>query len=386
MLGKTAEAIEFFIQDISPLYLEILNNLEKQSEKLKADSEKIISQSKTQAEVLQYTIIGSSLLLTLIILFGGISFRNQLLLALNNITNELKESSLTLNNTSAKVATTSDFLSESSTEQNATIQATSQAIQEISQMTEINKNNVTTSANNAKDSLDKIDEGKKAIQQMLSSLAKINESNGKMIEQVATNDKDFSKVISVIKTIDEKTKIINDIVFQTKLLSFNASVEAARAGEHGKGFAVVAEEIGNLAVMSGNAANEISTLLNESVKQVNEIAKNSQTSMVNIVELGKATLSDGNINAENCNIIFDRISAQSQDICSVLEEINAGTKEQSKGIDEVNKSMLQLHDVANKSEQVAQESTQMSEKLKDQSGSLVSVVDNLITMMTGSKS
>ncbi len=56
--------------------------------------------------------------------------------------------------------------------------------------------------------------------------------------------------------IGDKTKVINDIVFQTKRLSFNASVEAARAGEHGKGFAVVAEEVGNLAQMSKDKVQE----------------------------------------------------------------------------------------------------------------------------------
>ena len=60
-----------------------------------------------------------------------------------------------------------------------------------------------------------------------------------------------------MEQIKDKVNIINDIVFQTKLLSFNASVEAARAGENGKGFAVVAEEVGNLASVSGKAANEI---------------------------------------------------------------------------------------------------------------------------------
>lgn len=206
-----------------------------------------------------------------------------------------------------------------------------------------------------------------------------------MVEQISRNDTEFAEVINVIKNIDEKTKIINDIVFQTKLLSFNASVEAARAGEHGKGFAVVAEEIGNLAVMSGTAANEISELLNTSVNRVNDIVKNSQSSMNNIVESGKSTIDEGNKNAENCNIIFDQISSESQSICNILEEINAGTQEQSKGIEEVNKSMLQLNDVANKSEQVAQESLQMSTKLNEQSVSLGQIVDELVVMLNGKK-
>lgn len=107
--------------------------------------------------------------------------------------------------------------------------------------------------------------------------------------------------------------------------------------------------------------------------------------MNNIVESGKSTIDEGNRNAENCNIIFDQISSESQSICNILEEINAGTQEQSKGIEEVNKSMLQLNDVANKSEQVAQESLQMSTKLNEQSVSLGQIVDELVVMLNGKK-
>jgi methyl-accepting chemotaxis protein len=82
-----------------------------------------------------------------------------------------------------------------------------------------------------------------------------------------SND-EISSIVKVIAEIGDKTKVINDIVFQTKLLSFNASVEAARAGEQGKGFAVVAEEVGNLATMSGKAAEEISSMLGDSMGKV----------------------------------------------------------------------------------------------------------------------
>src|SRR6056297_538175 len=56
----------------------------------------------------------------------------------------------------------------------------------------------------------------------------------------------------IVEQIKKKTAVINDIVFETQLTSFNASIEAARAGQHGKGFAVVAEEVGKLARLSGD--------------------------------------------------------------------------------------------------------------------------------------
>ncbi len=385
LLGKTSEAIEYFIGDVSPLYLQTLQELETQGDGVRQKTQAFIQESEAQAVKLKYSVIASSVLMILVIIIGGLSFRRGLVQVLKQISEQLSLSTVTLNETSAKVATTSDFLSESSTEQNATIQATSQAVQEISQMTDINRNNVQISTKNAKDSQVKITEGKEAISQMLSSINQISLSNKQMVEQITKNDKEFAEVVNVIQNIDEKTKVINDIVFQTKLLSFNASVEAARAGEHGKGFAVVAEEIGNLAIMSGQAANEISSLLGTSVSRVNDIVKKSQTSMVGIVESGRHTIEEGNKNAENCNVIFDQISSESENICNILEEINAGTQEQSKGIEEVNKSMLQLNDVANKSEQVAQESLQMSARLNDQSESLGKIVDDLVIMLNGKK-
>lgn len=383
LLGKTSEAIEFFIQDVSPQYLKILIELELNGGIIRQKSVEFIKTSDKEAISLRYLVIASSVLMVLLIAVGGLTFRKNLVSVLKNITTQLNTSSSTLNETSLKVASTSDFLSESSTEQNATIQSTSQAVQEISQMTEINRSNVNNSTANAQNSQQKIAQGKEAISQMLNSINKISQSSSKMVEQVNRNDIEFAEVVNVIKTIDEKTKVINDIVFQTKLLSFNASVEAARAGEHGKGFAVVAEEIGNLAVMSGHAASDISELLNNSVRKVNDVVKNSQSSMVEIVENGKKTIQEGNENAENCNIIFDEISLESKSICNILEEINAGTQEQSKGIEEVNKAMLQLNDVANKSEQVAQDSLQMSSKLKSQSESLSSIVEELFVMING---
>jgi methyl-accepting chemotaxis protein len=82
---------------------------------------------------------------------------------------------------------------------------------------------------------------------LIHALLEINTTSTTLIEKVTDGNQQIVGIVGMIQEIGNKTKIINDIVFQTKLLSFNASVEAARAGEQGKGFAVVASEVGSLA-------------------------------------------------------------------------------------------------------------------------------------------
>ena len=122
---------------------------------------------------------------------------------------------------------------------------------------------VNKSVDNANSSTEKANlsheiatEGRESVNQMRLSMQDIENSINHMSHQVGESNEQIENIVKIIGEISNKTAIINDIVFQTKLLSFNASVEAARAGEHGKGFAVVAEEVGNLAQMSGTAAKE----------------------------------------------------------------------------------------------------------------------------------
>ena len=119
--------------------------------------------------------------------------------------------------------------------------------------------------------------------------------------QVETGNLKIAEIIKMIEEISQKTRVINDIVFQTKLLTFNASVEAAREGEHGKGFALIAEEIGNLAQMSGNAATEISALLETSVQKVDQIISESKSSVGQSVQEGKQKVMFGTDIARRCH-------------------------------------------------------------------------------------
>ena len=145
-------------------------------------------------------------------------------------------------------------------------------------MIKSNSDNTIQAVGVAHENLNYVETGKSIIDEMNAIVQDIHSGNEEMVKQVNNSNEEVEKIISIIKTIGDRTKVINDIVFQTKLLSFNASVEAARAGEMGKGFSVVAEEVGNLAKMSGDAAQEISAILDDSITTVHSIIERTKES------------------------------------------------------------------------------------------------------------
>ncbi len=191
--------------------------------------------------------------------------------SIQRIIQTLSENARNVASASHQIASTAEELSQASTEQASSLEQTSSSIEEMNSMVAKNSENASKAAEVTTESQEHAREGKMAVEKMISAMGEINQSNNSIMEQVENSNKQITEIVDVIKEIGAKTKVINDIVFQTKLLSFNASVEAARAGEMGKGFAVVAEEVGNLAAMSGNAAKEISDLLDNSIHKVETI-------------------------------------------------------------------------------------------------------------------
>ncbi len=119
-----------------------------------------------------------------------------------------------------------------------------------------------------------------------------------------------SKIADIIGVIDS-------IAFQTNLLALNAAVEAARAGDQGRGFAVVASEVRNLAGRSATAAKEIKTLIQDSVTRVAEGSR--------LVDESGRTLTD--------------IVQAVRKVTAIVAEIAAASREQSSGIEQVNKAV-----------------------------------------------
>lgn len=220
---------------------------------------------------------------------------------------------------------------------------------------------------------------------MLDSINKIIDSNQMIMKEFDKSNAEIANIVSPIKEIGEKTKIINDIVFQTKLLSFNASVEAARAGENGKGFAVVAEEVGNLAAMSGNAAIEISQKLNNSIQEVETIVHKSKLQIEKQIHAGKNNVEKGVRVAKECEGVLDEIVKSVAHVTQSVAQISNASQEQAQGVQEVTKAIAQLDQVTQENNRTAADSAASAAHLSDQAHTLMTLVENLVLAVEGKK-
>ena len=186
------------------------------------------------------------------------------------------------------------------------------------------------------------------------SMSKVVDSNEKVQKEISSLMESIFEISDSIKLIQEKTNLINDIVFQTKLLSFNASVEAARAGEHGKGFAVVAEEVGNLADMSGNTSVEIHQMIEDSVKKVEHIVKTSKESLDIVMNQSHDSTSTSRDNVEDCRVLFNEISSNINQLHQKVENVSKSAAQNVIIIDEVNDRFLDLRKVSDSSSEIAE--------------------------------
>jgi methyl-accepting chemotaxis protein len=284
---------------------------------------------------------------------------------------------------SRSIASSSTELSEAAVEQAASIQETASAIDEVSAMVKKSSENADRSQSASKNSKESAETGQKAVTAMIQSMSDIGIANNDIMSEVNNSNQRISEIVKVIQEIGNKTKVINDIVFQTKLLSFNASVEAARAGEHGKGFAVVAEEVGNLAQMSGNAAKEISNLLDSSIQRVETIVVSTKQSVEKLVSSGKQKLDHGNKVASDCGSALTSILNNVQEVDHMVSEISSAGREQSEGVSEINKAMNQLDQVTQQNTQVAQMAATASEQLSSQSEQLRQMVKEMSLLIYG---
>ncbi len=150
-------------------------------------------------------------------------------------------------------------------------------------------------------------------------------------------------------SINDAIEVIDQIAFQTNILSLNAAVEAATAGEAGKGFAVVAQEVRNLASRSAEAAKEIKK----------------------IVEAASSKAKDGKVISDNMIKGYEELNTNIENTIEKIEQVANASKEQERGIVQINDAVNNLDHATQKNAHVADEISNMAEEIAQMSNSLV---------------
>ncbi len=313
----------------------------------------------------------------------AVTFSNGLVNILTRISDSLNAAGVEVSSGSTQIASTAQELSQSTTEQSASLQQTAASIEEMTSMVQKNAENAKKTYEFAANSKESAIEGKGVVVEMISSIKEINVSNQHIMDSIDESNKKMEEIAKVIGDIGTKTKVINDIVFQTKLLSFNASVEAARAGEQGKGFAVVAEEVGNLATMSGKAAQEITEMLDGSIAKVDEIVKATKEKVERLVGEGKRKVEAGTAVASKCGDVLEKIVENIEDVNRLAGEISNASDEQAKGISEISKAAGMLDTVTQQNSSASEQAASAAEELSAQAHSLNKLVSELVVTING---
>lgn len=229
-------------------------------------------------------------------------------------------------------------------------------------------------------------QGQESVQKLLRGFEEIVSSQARLGSRFTQMAKELRSVIDTINDIKSKTNVINHIVFQTKLLSFNASVEAARAGDQGKGFSVVAEEVGLLANNSGSAAKEISQALELGTQKISAVIESSSKEIGDLIAMGRKTIEGGSTSALDCQSAFQEIFDSIANINSMASQIDAAASEQSVGVTEITQAISVISQTADQSREQSIAGREISTALVNQSSGLESVIAQLRSLVRAAAS
>jgi methyl-accepting chemotaxis protein len=300
------------------------------------------------------------------------------------ISSVLKSSGKQVSHNSEELTHVAQSLAQATRDQASNLQQTVAAIEEIRSMIMKSLEGTGVTESLSSQMSEAAEKGQKILQNLSDKVSAIAASNELLQKEMKSSHHQIERIIDVISNIGEKTKVINEIVFQTKLLSFNASVESARAGENGRGFSVVAEEIGRLAALSGTASEEIRTNLEKSQAEVKAIIDQAKTRTESLIAESGSQISSGVEISSQCSSTFANIFQQSSQTHQAIESISHASREQTQGIEDINTAILSLDKLTQESSGSAQQVKVLAEQLQSDSNGMEAVVQKLEAFLNGS--
>ncbi|MFC4727300.1 methyl-accepting chemotaxis protein [Coralloluteibacterium thermophilus] len=250
---------------------------------------------------------------------------------LTGIVRGIKDSVETINTASGEIASGNADLSSRTEQQAASLEETASSMEELT-------STVRQNAENARQA-----------NQLAVGAGDVAEAGGRVVDEVVTT---MGAISESSKRIADIIGVIDGIAFQTNILALNAAVEAARAGEQGRGFAVVASEVRALAQRSADAAKEIKTLIEDSAEKV---------------ELGSSLV-------HRAGTTMGEIVTSVKRVTDIMGEITAASAEQSSGIDQVNRTVMQLDETTQQNAALVEEASAAARSLEVQAGELAQAV------------
>lgn len=227
---------------------------------------------------------------------------NQAIESMSKALHEVSDAANRTAEASRQMSGASESMTTGAQSQASSLEETAAALEEITGTLKQTAENASKASGLAADSRSVAEKGGKVVASAVQAMGEINTASNKIVDIIAT---------------------INAITFQTNLLALNAAVEAAHAGQQGHGFAVVASEVRNLGRRAADAAKEIKELIQDTVAKV---------------ETGSALV---NQSGET----LTEIVRSASHVTEIVAEIASGTKEQSSGVEQVNRAVVQMEQV-----------------------------------------
>jgi methyl-accepting chemotaxis protein len=330
-------ALAVFSQKLQPQLEEIGRQSSTLVDQQNGDLSAASAASAVESARAQWIALGIALV-AILVGFGVFLFVRQASLSLKHLASRMSQNAEEVAGAATQVSGASQSQAQGASEQAASLQQTSASTEEIASITRRNAENAQQVAG--------------LMQVSEQSASEVNQTLDRMVDKMKEIDASSNKIARIIKVIDE-------IAFQTNILALNAAVEAARAGEAGLGFAVVADEVRNLAQRCAQAARDTAGLIEESIE----------------------TSRDGNVRLDRMAGAVKGMTEGSTRVKSLVDEVNLGSQEQTRGMDQIARAVLQMQHVTQKNAAAAEQSASAGAELNAHADALRELVNEMRDMV-----